>query len=89
MELKKFRELVKATYMHPMANVFAERLGEHGEVQIGMKNEKVYSIHQGDMGVMESSYMIVQLDTGELYTICYDAIATLWTHLASEEKEAD
>lgn len=79
------KKAMEQSSLAPPASDFAYMLREHGEVQVRLGSGKTYSVHLGDRGDISDDALTVVLFNGETVRICWEAVETMWTHLASEE----
>ena len=79
---KTFKDLIFGglTLTNPMAQIWAQRLGNHGEVQVNVASGKTYSMHQGDIGTVDDTCIILVDREGTTHCIMWTQVEAVWTH---------
>jgi len=65
--------------------MFSSRLEAHGEVQVRMEDGSEFSMHLGDMGLIEDTNILFQDREGQIWVLMADSIAQIYTHLGYKE----
>jgi len=89
MQLQTFKSQIEISLSKKLDDkirMFLIRLQDHGEVQLYLKDGSEYSIHLGDMGVVDPCCVTFQDREGNIWVIMADSIVSAYTHLGSKEK---